>query len=48
MPTLIRFLIVLLFLGGLAFGGMIALIAFVDPPSEEVTVRIPASALLGE
>lgn len=48
MPTLIRFLIVLLFLGGLAFGGMIALIALVEPPNEEVTVRVPASAILGD
>lgn len=48
MPTLIRFIIVLLFLGGLAFGGMIALIVLVEPPSEEVTVRVPVTSLLGD
>jgi len=48
MPTLIRFLIVLIFLAGLVFGGMVALIALVEPEEEEVTVRVPTSDLLGE
>lgn len=48
MPTLIRFLIVLLFLGALVFGGMVALVAFVEPHEKEVTVRIPASDLLDD
>ncbi len=47
MPTLIRFLIFVLFLAGLVFGGMIALSAFVDPPQKEVSVRIPTRDLLG-
>lgn len=48
MPTLIRFLIVLLFLAGLVFGGMIALTVLVEPPSEEVIVRVPVTDLLGD
>lgn len=48
MPTLIRLIIALLFLAGLVYGGMVALVAFVEPTPEEVTVRIPARDLLGE
>ncbi len=48
MPTLIRFLIVLLFLAGLVFGGMIALTVLVEPPAEEVIVRVPVTDLLGD
>jgi len=47
MPTLIRLLITLLFLAGLAYAGMIALIAFVEPTPREVTIRIPQRDLLG-
>jgi phage shock protein PspC (stress-responsive transcriptional regulator) len=47
MPSLIRFLIVLLFLAGLVFGGMVALTIFVTPPSEEVTKRVPTRDLFG-
>ncbi len=46
MPTLIRLVITLLFLAGLAYAGMIALIAFVEPTPKEVTIRIPARDLL--
>lgn len=46
MPSLIRLIIVLLFLGGLVYAGMIALIAFVEPTPKEVTIRIPAAELL--
>jgi hypothetical protein len=46
MPSLIRLLIVLLFLAGLAYAGMIALIVFVEPTPKEVTVRIPQRDLL--
>lgn len=45
MPSLIRFLIVLLFLASLVFGGMVALTIFVKPPSEDVTIRIPTRDL---
>jgi len=48
MPTLIRLIIVLLFLAALVYGGMVALVAYVQPTPEEVTVRIPARDLLGE
>lgn len=47
MPSLIRFLVVLLLLAGMVFGGMVALTIFVDPPSEQVTERIPTRDLLG-
>lgn len=46
MPTLIRLVIVLLVLGGLAYGAMFALIAFVEPNDKEVTIRIPARDLM--
>jgi hypothetical protein len=47
MPTLIRLVITLLFLAGLAYAGMIALISFVEPTPKEVTIRIPSRDLLG-
>ncbi len=47
MPTLIRLVILLLFLAGLGYAGMIALVAFVEPTQKEVTVRIPTRDLLG-
>jgi len=47
MPSLIRFLIVLLFLAGLVYGGMVALVALVEPQTREMTVRIPTRDLLG-
>lgn len=48
MPTLIRLFITLLFLAGLVFAGMIALVAFVEPEPEQVTIRIPTRDLLDE
>jgi len=45
MPTLIRFVIVLLFLGGLVLGGMMALTLVVDPGEKDVVQRIPARDL---
>lgn len=47
MPTLIRLIITLLFLAGLVYAGMFALVAFVEPTPKEVTIRIPARELLG-
>ncbi|VAW22923.1 hypothetical protein MNBD_ALPHA12-1720 [hydrothermal vent metagenome] len=47
MPTLIRFLIFILFLSALVFSSMVALVVFVDPAQKEVSIRIPASDLLG-
>ena len=46
MPTLIRLIITLLFLAGLVYAGMIALIPFVEPTPKEVTIRIPTRDLL--
>jgi hypothetical protein len=46
MPTLIRLLIILLVLVGLAYGGMFALVAMVQPNEKQVTVRIPARDLV--
>jgi len=47
MPSLIRFVVFVLFLGALGFGTMISLTAFVEPDEKEVTVRIPTRDLLG-
>lgn len=46
MPTLIRLVVVLLVLVGLAYGGMLALVIMVEPNEKEVTVRIPARDLV--
>ena len=46
MPTLIRLLVLLLVLVGIAYGAMFALVALVDPGEEEVSIRIPARNLL--
>lgn len=42
MPTLIRLIVLLLILAGLVFGGMIALVHYVNPEPHEITVRIPS------
>lgn len=46
MPTLIRLFLVLVFLGGLGFAGMIALTMMVDPGERDITVKIPARELV--
>jgi hypothetical protein len=46
MPTLIRLIVVLLVLVGIAFGGMVALVATVSPRDKQVTIRIPARDLV--
>ena len=48
MPSLIRFIIVLLFLGGLAYAGMLSLTIFVNPPEKVVTMKVPARDLFGD
>lgn len=48
MPTLFRLLIIMLFLAGLVYAGMFALVAFVEPNPKEVTLKITARELLGE
>ena len=45
MPTLTRFLVIMLVLGGLVFAGMLALAYLVEPTSREMTVTIPANRL---
>ena len=46
MPTLIRLIVVLLVLAGIAFGAMFALVATVTPRDKQVTLRIPARELV--
>lgn len=48
MPTLIRFVIIMLFLGGLAYGAMFALTVYVEPREKEVTIRVPARDLFND
>jgi hypothetical protein len=45
MPTLLRFLFLLAVLGGLAFLGMAALVAFVEPQPREMSQPIPPASL---
>ncbi len=47
MPTLIRLIIILLFLAGLVYAGMFALVAYVEPTPKQQTIRIPQRDLLG-
>ncbi|HVX79897.1 MAG: hypothetical protein ACTHOR_19355 [Devosia sp.] len=46
MPTLIRLIVALLFLGGLGFAGLFALTIFVDPGQKQITVQIPKRELV--
>jgi hypothetical protein len=46
MPTLIRLIVALLFLGGLGYAALFALTIFVDPGLKEISVRIPARDLV--
>lgn len=46
MPTLIRLVVILLVLVGLAYGAMFGLVALVDPGEKDITVRIPARDLV--
>lgn len=46
MPTLIRLIVIFAALAGLAYGGMFALVAAVDPGEKEITVRIPTRDLI--
>ena len=45
MPSLIRLLLVLGLLGGLAYGAVFALATFVEPKPREITVTIPQDRL---
>jgi hypothetical protein len=44
-PSLIRFLLVIAILAGAVFGGMIALVTFVQPDMREITQTIPPARL---
>jgi hypothetical protein len=44
-PSLIRFLIIAGILAGLIYGGMIALVTFVEPQPREMTQTIPPARL---
>jgi hypothetical protein len=46
MPTLIRLIVLLAVLAGLAYGGMFALVMVVDPGEKDITVRIPTRDLV--
>ena len=45
MPSLIRFLFVVGILVGLVWGGMLALVTFVEPQPREMTQTIPSNRL---
>lgn len=45
MPTLFRFVAFLALLGGLVFGGMIALVTFVKPVQREMVEIVPPARL---
>jgi hypothetical protein len=44
-PTLFRFVALLALLGGLVFGGMVALVTFVQPVPREMVETVPPSKL---
>ncbi len=44
-PTLFRFVAFLALLGGLVFGGMVALVAFVKPEPREMIEVVPPARL---
>jgi hypothetical protein len=41
MPSLLRFLIFLGILGGIAYGAVFSLARFVEPKEREITITIP-------
>ena len=45
MPTLIRFLVVLIVLAAIGIAGMFYLANFVEPHTREMTVKVPADRL---
>lgn len=45
MPTLFRFLAILAILAGIVFGGMVALVTFVEPQPREMIETVPPAKL---
>jgi hypothetical protein len=45
LPSLIRFLVVVAILAGLVYGGMLALVTFVEPQPREMIQTLPANKL---
>jgi hypothetical protein len=45
MPTLFRLLVTLGIIASLIYGGMFALVTYVEPKKGEMTVRIPAERI---
>ena len=45
MPSLIRLIVVLAVLAGLAYGTMLSLALFVEPTPREMSIKIPAKRL---
>jgi hypothetical protein len=46
MPTLFRFLLAVLVLGGLGYGAVYALANFVNPKPREITVTVPHDRMM--
>ena len=44
-PTIFRFVLILAVLAALAFAGMLAVVALVEPAPREISVTVPASRL---
>jgi hypothetical protein len=44
-PSLIRFLVIVGVLAGLAYGAMFALVTFVEPDQREMSTPVPANRL---
>ncbi len=45
MPSLIRFLVVIGIIGGIVYGGMLALAWNVEPKQREMTIKIPSKRI---
>lgn len=44
-PSLIRFLVVIGIIGGMVYGGMLALATFVEPEQRKMIVKIPSKSI---
>lgn len=45
MTSLLRFLLTIIVMAGLAYAGMVALALFVEPQQREISVTVPANRL---